>query len=113
MPDVTVPLSDLSDRALLLRIHERLDLMSDTAVATDASVTNLEAKVDSLIALVTPSIQTLRDQLAAAQALVASLQAGDAADATLLAGTLAGADAEAAKVQSAIDALTPTTPPAP
>lgn len=44
MPDVTVPLSDLSDRALLLRIHERLDTMSQTATDTDAAVASLDRK---------------------------------------------------------------------
>jgi hypothetical protein len=98
----------LQQNALIL---ERLTAMSTTADQTAASVTSLDAKVDTLIALVTPSIQTLRDQLAAAQAQIASLQAGDAADAATLTGTIAAADAEAAKVQAAIDALTP--PPAP
>lgn len=102
---------DLSDRQLLLLLLERLDTMSQIATDTSAAVTAENTKVDALIALITPALQSLRDALAAAQAQVASLQAGDAADATTLQATLASATAETAKVQTAIDALTP--PPAP
>lgn len=79
--------------------------MSQVATDTQAAVAALDAKVDTLIAAVTPALQTLRDALAAAQAQVAALQAGDAADAATLTATIAAADAEAVKVQTAIDAL--------
>lgn len=115
---MAVDLAPLSTRELLLYLiqqqsanHattlERLTAMSTIATATDAAVANLDAKVDTLIALVTPSIQTLRDQLAAAQAQVAALVAGDAADLAVLTGTLANATAEADKVDAAIAALNP------
>ena len=103
----------LSDRQLLLLILERLTIMSTVADNTATAVTALNQKVDALIAAVTPALTTLRDQLAAAQAQVAALQAGDAADATELQATIAAAQDETAKVQSAIDALGTTTAPAP
>lgn len=101
----------LSERQLLLLLLERQETMSQIATDTDAAVAALDTKVDALIALVTPSIQTLRDQLAAAQAQVAALQAGDAADLATLQGTLAAAQAEAGKVDAAIATLNP--PPTP
>lgn len=102
-----IDLEQQQQNALLNAISLGVQIMSSTADNTAASVDNLDAKVDTLLALVTPSIQALRDALAAAQAQVASLQAGDAADAAKLSGTIAAADVEAAKVQAAIDALTP------
>ncbi len=102
---------DLSDRQLLLLLLERLTTMSQIATDTAAAVAALDAKVDTLIAAVTPALQTLRDSLAAALAQVAALQAGDAADRDALAATIADAQAEAVKVQNAIDALTPTSTP--
>jgi hypothetical protein len=102
-----IDLEQQQQNALLNAISLGVQIMSQTADSTAASVDNLDAKVDTLLALVTPSIQALRDALAAAQAQVDSLQAGDAADAAKLSGTIAAADAEAAKVQAAIDALTP------
>lgn len=119
---MAVDLAPLSTRQLLLlllerqaqnhtTVLERLITMSQIATDTAAKVTELDAKVDSLIALVQPSIQALRDQLAAALAQVAELQAGDASDLATLQGTLAAASAEADKVDAAITALTP--PPAP
>lgn len=92
---------------------ERLITMSQIATDTAAKVAELDAKVDTLIGLVQPSIQTLRDQLAAAQAQVAALQAGDAADLATLQGTLDAASAEVGKVDAAIATLTPPPPPAP
>jgi phage I-like protein len=92
-------------------VTERLISMSQIATDTDAKVAELDAKVDTLIAAVTPSIQTLRDQLAAAQAQVATLQAGDASDLATLQGTLAAASTEVGKVDAAIAALTPTPGP--
>jgi septal ring factor EnvC (AmiA/AmiB activator) len=97
--------------SLLNAISTGVQIMSDIATSTDAAVTDLDAKVDTFLAAVSPTIQGLRDALAAAQAQVAALQAGDAADAALLGGTLAHAQAEAAKVQAAIDALTPPATP--
>lgn len=96
---------DLSDRQLLLLLLERLTTMSTVADNTASAVTALDTKVDALIAAVAPAIQTLRDQLAAAQAQVIALQAGDAADTTTLQATIAAADAEAAKVDAAVAAL--------
>lgn len=101
---------DLSDRQLLLVILERLTTMSQVADNTAAAVAAENAKVDQLIALIQPTLQTLRDSLAAALAQVAALQAGDAADAVTLQATLDAANAEVVKVQAAIDALTPPVP---
>lgn len=106
---VTVQLSDLSDRALLVIIAERIIAMSQVATDTGTAVAALDTKVDALIAAIQPGLQALQQQLAAAQAQIASLQAGDTADATALQGTIAAAQAETTKVQAAIDALTPPT----
>lgn len=102
---------DLSDRQLLLLLLERTQTMSQVVTDTQAAVAALDAKVDTLIAVVTPALATLAASLAAAQAQVAALQAGDAADAAALAVTIADAQSEAVKVQTAIDALTPPTAP--
>lgn len=102
--------AQLSDRQLLLLILERLTTMSTVADNTAAAVAALDAKVDTLIAVVTPALDTLRASLAAALAQIADLQAGDAADAATLSATISAADAEAVKVQAAIDALTPPAP---
>jgi septal ring factor EnvC (AmiA/AmiB activator) len=93
------------------RILERLHAMSTVADNTAAAVAAENTKVDALIAAIGPGLQALRDQLAAAQAQIASLQAGDAADATTLTATIAAAQDEAAKVQAAIDVLTPPVTP--
>lgn len=89
---------------LLNAISTGVQIMSMTADQTSAA---LDAKVDNLIAAIQPGLQVLRDQLAAAQTQIADLQAGDAADVVTLTATIAAAQAETAKVQTAIDALTP------
>lgn len=96
--------------SLLTALTVGVQLMSQPVTDTAAAVTALDSKVDTLIALVQPALATLSAELAAAQAQVAALLAGDAADASALAGTIAEAQAEAVKVQTAIDALTPVTP---
>lgn len=103
-------LQNQQQTALLTALTSGVQLIMSTADDTKAAVDSLDAKVDTLIGLVQPSIQTLRDQLAAAQALVAQLQAGDAAAGVTLTSTIAAAQAEAAKVDAAITTLTP--PPA-
>lgn len=124
---VITELRDLTDRQLLelmfnqqTQILERLTTMSQIATDTNASVNTLDGKVDTLIGLVQPSIQTLRDQLAAAlqqatalQAALTAAQSDAAADATTLTGTLQAANAEAVKVDAAIATLTPPTTPTP
>lgn len=106
---------------LLIAITNGVQLMSQTADSTKAAVDALDTKVDTLIAAIQPAIATLREQLATAQQQAVALQAqltaaqsDAAADAAELAGTIASAQAEGVKVQTAIDALTPpSTPPAP
>ena len=106
----TVKLQNTQQTGLLTSLIAGVQLMATTADDTKTAVDALDAKVDTLIGLVQPSIQTLRDQLAAAQSLVAQLQAGDAAAGVTLTSTIAAAQAEAAKVDAAIATLTP--PPA-
>ena len=111
-----------SDRELLVQLLllvdagftdllERLTTMSQIVTDTAAAVAAENTKVDQLIALIQPALQSLRDALAAALAQVAALQAGDAADAAVLSGTLTAANDEVVKVQAAIDALTPPSAP--
>lgn len=99
--------------SLLTALTVGVQLMSQPVTDTAAAVSALDAKVDTLIALVQPALATLSAALAAAQAQVVSLLAGEAADASALAGTIAEAQAEAVKVQTAIDALTPPVTPTP
>lgn len=101
---------DLSDRQLLLVILERLETIMATATDTKTSVDSLDSKVDQLIAVVTPALQTLRDALAAALAENAALKAGEAVDAATLQTAVDAANAEGVKVDAAIAGLTP--PPA-
>jgi septal ring factor EnvC (AmiA/AmiB activator) len=105
-----VDLQNQQQTALLAALTTGVQIMSQTADQTATAVADLDAKVDALIGLVQPSIQTLRDQLAAAQAQVTALQAGDAADAATLSATIAAAQAEASKVQAAIDGLSTPAP---
>lgn len=92
-------------------LSQRIQAMSQIVTDTAAAEAALNAKIDTLLGLVQPALDGLRSQLAAAQAQVAALQAGDAADATALQTTLTAANAEATKVQAAIDALSPPPPP--
>ncbi len=103
----TVKLQNNQQTSLLAALTEGVQIMSMTADSTQATVTDLDTKVDTLISLVQPSIQALRDALAAAQTQIAALQAGDAADVVTLSATISAAQAEAVKVDAAIVALTP------
>lgn len=107
---VFVKLQNTQQTALLSSLVTGEQLMSATANQTAAAVTALDAKVDQFLALVAPQIATLQQSLATAQALIAQLQAGDAAAAVTLGTTVDSAVAETAKVQAAIDALTPPAP---
>lgn len=86
--------------------------MTQIATDTQTAVAVLDSKVDTLITAIGPGVQALRDQLAAAQAQLAELQAAGAADVTTLQATIASAQGEAAKVDAAIAALTPAPAPA-
>ena len=120
-PRIHLPPPNDFDHAIAAIMHAIADLkhhvtegfrtMSTVADNTASAVTTLDTKVDTLIAAIGPGIQALRDQLAAAQAQVTSLLAGDAADATTLQATITAALAEAAKVDAAITALTPPVTP--
>lgn len=121
MPPIFIP-PGASERELLVQLlqlvdanHtttlERLITMSQIATDTAAAVTAENAKVDQLIALVSPTLQALRDALATANAEVARLTADATADTATLQGSLAAATDETAKVQAAIDALTPPAAP--
>lgn len=105
-----IDLQNQQQTGLLTAIQAGVTIMNTTADDTKATVEALDAKVDQLISLVGPANQALRDQLAAAQAQIAALQTADAAEVATLTETIAAAQAESAKVQAAIDALTP--PPA-
>lgn len=105
-----VDLQNQQQTALLAALTTGVQIMSQTADQTASTVADLDAKVDTLLSLVQPSIQSLRDQLASAQAQIAALQAGDAADAATLSATISAAQVETAKVQAAIDQLTPPAP---
>lgn len=105
-----IDLQNGQQTALLTALTQGQQLMATVADDTAAAVGDLDTKVDTLLSLVQPSIQSLRDQLAAAQALVQQLQAGDAAAGVTLTSTIAAAQAEATKVQTAIDAMTPVPP---
>lgn len=113
----TVKLQNAENTGLLNALFNQGQIMTQLAQDTNAAVTAENTKVDQLLSLVQPAFKALQDQLAAAQAQAVDLQAkltaaqsDAAADATTLTGTLASAQAETAKVQAAIDALTP--PPA-
>lgn len=105
-----IDLQNQQQTSLLIALTNGVQLMSQPVTDTAAAVSALDTKVDTLIAAVTPALQTLRDSLAAALAQVAALQAGDAADAAALGETIAAANTEAGKVQAAIDALNPPAP---
>jgi len=102
--------SELTELALLVRILERVDHMSKTADDTAAAVAAENAKVDQLLALLGPAFQALRDANAALQTQVDALKAGDTVDAATMQAALDASNAETAKVQAAIDQISP--PPA-
>lgn len=106
-----IDLQNQQQTSLLVALTTGVQIMTQIATDTQAAVTALDAKVDTFIAAVNPALDALRAALAAAQAEVARLTADAAADTTTLQATIADANAETAKVQAAIDALTP--PPAP
>lgn len=103
----TIKLQNSQQTGLLVALTNGVQIMSATADQTASAVTALDAKVDQFLALVGPTVTSLQQSLATAQALIAQLQAGDAAAATTLGTTVDAAVAETAKVQAAIDALTP------
>lgn len=103
--------AQLDDRQLLLLILERQDILMATATETQAALDALDTKVDQFIAAVQPVVTTLQQALVAAQSQIAALQAGDAAAAVTLGTTVDTAVAETAKVQAALDALTPPAAP--
>lgn len=106
----TVKLQNAQQTGLLIALTNGVQIMNATADQTKAAVDSLDAKVDQFIAAVQPVVTTLQQSLATAQALIAQLQAGDAAAAETLGKTVDSAVAETAKVQTAIDALTPPAP---
>lgn len=102
-----VDLEQQQQTSLLAALTTGVQIMSATADQTKTAVDALDAKVEQFLALVAPTVTSLQQSLATAQALIAQLQAGDAAAATTLGTTVDAAVAETAKVQAAIDALTP------
>ncbi len=110
MATVNAPLTDLTERAILILIYERLQIMSTQADSAAAAEAALSAKVDLLLiafAAGRTAAADLRTQIAALQAQVADLiangtiSAADAAELTALA-------ADAVSKSAAIDAaLTP------
>jgi len=113
-----IDLEQQQQNSLVNALSFGVQIMSQTADNTKASVDTLAGKVDAFIAAVQPAIGNLQTKLDAAVAQVTQLQQQIAsgepspADAAELQATITEAAAESAKVDAALAALNPPATPA-